>query len=75
MGRITEEAALAAMRSAADGLGLEPAELTLSAYRGFRRRDLAADLPSGIAISLVFGGWPRAMEQASLRDGARFVAA
>jgi hypothetical protein len=74
MGRTTEEAALAAMRSAAEGLGLEPEELTLSAYRGFRGRERGTEeLPSEIAISLLFGGWPRAVEQLSHPDGARLV--
>jgi hypothetical protein len=74
MGPITQEAALVAMRSAADGLRLEPDELTLSAYRGFRRRGCGAEeLPSEIAISLLFGGWPRAVEQLSHRDDTPLV--
>ena len=53
---------------AADALGVEPAELTASGYRGFRGHPARATaLPSELTISLWFGGWHRAVEHAESR--------
>jgi small ligand-binding sensory domain FIST len=59
----TREAALDAIARAAEELAVDPAELTVSAYRTYRaeRADVGEALPSELTISLLFGGWPRAV--------------
>lgn len=62
---ITRETVLAAVRAAADGLGVAPTELTVSGYRRFRGDPARSGaLPSEFTISLLFGGWYRALEHA-----------
>jgi hypothetical protein len=66
---VTRDTALAAVRMAADALGVEPAELTASGYRRFRGHPArASTLPSEFTISLLFGGWHRALEYAEPRS-------
>ena len=55
--------AACAIQLAARSLGVEPAELGATAYRGFCVRELGLGLPSWLAISLLFVGWQRACEQ------------
>ncbi len=51
-----------AMELAARSLAIEPANLKVADYRGFRSAQGETDLPSPLAISVLFGGWQRACE-------------
>lgn len=64
--RVTRTVALDALRQAAASLGVDPADLTVSAYRAYRGKVVQQDErpPSELSISLLFGGWHRACEHA-----------
>lgn len=61
---INRHMALAAVLVAADALGVEPTELTASRYRSYRGHPARDQLPSEFTISLLFGGWHRALDHA-----------
>lgn len=67
----TRDGALAALRAAAATYGIDPDDLSPSAYRRFRVRHGSDLLPSHLAVAVLFGGWARACEQAAT---PRFVA-
>ena len=72
MRHVTRDAALSAIRLAARAHGVDAAELNVSRYRTFRAQsDHGAVLPSEVAISLLFGGWHRAVEHAMQPDRPR----
>ena len=56
-----QEAAYA-MQRAAHSLAVEPAALSVAAYRAFRAGQHDASLPSPLTISLLFVGWQHACE-------------
>jgi hypothetical protein len=58
--------AAGAMRRAAEELRVEPAALSVAAYRAFRDRQETSGLPSPLTISLVFLGWQRACEHVAV---------
>jgi len=62
-----------AMQLAARFLEIEPANLRVADYRGFRSAQGDTDLLSPLAISVLFAGWQRACEHlatATYDDGA-----
>lgn len=61
--------AAAAMRRAAVSLRVEPAALSVAAYRVFRDREHDPGLPSPLAISALFVGWQRACEHVAAFAG------
>ncbi|HYF25190.1 MAG TPA: hypothetical protein VD931_05580 [Baekduia sp.] len=73
---ITSTSALRALQRTADALDLAPEALSPADYRRYRTaHSEAADLPSHLAISLMFGGWNRACDLAGrdLRRSAHLV--
>jgi len=56
------EEAARAMRAASRSLTIEPSALSAAAYRTFRAKQQEPDLPSPLAISILFFGWQRACE-------------
>ncbi|MGO9319523.1 MAG: hypothetical protein ACLQBY_01790 [Solirubrobacteraceae bacterium] len=52
-----------AIQLAARSLAVEPAALSAAAYRAFCAGRDEPDLPSSLAISVLFVGWQRACEQ------------
>ncbi|HYF28000.1 MAG TPA: hypothetical protein VD931_19815 [Baekduia sp.] len=66
--QVDRETAIAAMRTAAKTVGCAPEELTAQAYRMFRAARAELGAPSHLAVSLLFGGWARAREQAAGDD-------
>jgi hypothetical protein len=54
--------AMQAMQLAARFLAIEPASLKVADYRGYRNAQGETDLPSPLAISVLFAGWQRACE-------------
>jgi len=66
--RITRQVAVTALREAAVRTQVQPAELTVPAYRTFRGQAVHAERPpSELTISLLFGGWHRACDEAARR--------
>ena len=55
--------AACAIQLAARSLSVAPAALNAAAYRAFCAARGEADLPSSLAISVLFVGWQRACEQ------------
>jgi hypothetical protein len=51
-----------AMQLAARSLAIEPTNLKAADYRGFRSAQGETDLPSPLAISVLFAGWQRVCE-------------
>ncbi len=54
--------ALAAMQSAAQWLSIDACALSIDAYRAFRATEDSLTVPSPVAVSILFGGWQRALE-------------
>jgi hypothetical protein len=60
------QVAVTAIREAAGTLHVAPGELTPRAYRAFRSDTMSPErLPSELRISLLFGGWRRACDEAA----------
>src|SRR5579863_8905267 len=59
--------ALAAIMEAADALGVDPAELSMLAYRRICSEPEHSQFPQALAISTLFGGWQRARELVACR--------
>jgi hypothetical protein len=55
-----------AMQRAARSLAIEPLGLSATAYRSFRAAQDEAQLPSPLAIRLLFLGWQRACEHVAV---------
>jgi hypothetical protein len=64
--RLMRQVAVTAIREAAGTLHVAPGELTPRAYRAFRSDTMSPErLPSELTISLLFGGWRRACDEAA----------
>jgi hypothetical protein len=61
--------AASAMQRAAHSLAVEPAALSVAAYRAFRAGQHDASLPSPLTISLLFVGWQHACEHIAVLAG------
>jgi hypothetical protein len=63
--RVTRQAALEALHRAAAAAETRVGELTTGDYRAFRHARLTDErLPSDLTISLLFGSWRRACQEA-----------